>query len=59
MTTATGKAGHKPDLPLRHALATLVYRAAKTLRDAPADFSSFRPGKESARRARSSPICAT
>ena len=37
MTTPAG------DLPLRHALATLVYRAAKTLRDAPNDFSAFRP----------------
>ena len=35
------------DLPLRHVLATLVYRAAKVLRDAPADFSEFRPGAES------------
>lgn len=37
-------------LPLRHALATLAYRAAKPLRDAPADFSSFRaaPGSRSA-----------
>ena len=30
-------------LPLRHVVATLVYRAAKTLRDAPPDFSAFRP----------------
>ena len=35
------------DLPLRHAVATLAYRAAKVLRDAPADFSAFRPGSES------------
>ena len=35
------------DLPLRHVLATLVYRAAKVLRDAPAEFSAFRPGAES------------
>lgn len=41
MTAPTG------DLPLRHALATLVYRAAKTLREAPPDFSSFRPGESS------------
>jgi len=27
---------------LRHAVATLVYRGAKTLRDAPADFAVFR-----------------
>ena len=32
------------DLPLRHILATIVYRTAKTLRDAPPDFSAFRPG---------------
>jgi hypothetical protein len=31
-------------LPLRHALATLAYRAAKALRDAPEDFADFRPG---------------
>ncbi len=30
------------DLSLRHALATLAYRAAKVLRDAPAGFSDFR-----------------
>ena len=47
MTTAAEKAGHQPDLPLRHALATLVYRAAKTLRSAPPDFSSFRAGADS------------
>jgi len=47
MTTATGKVGDRTSLSLRHALATLVYRAAKTLRDAPADFSSFRPGEDS------------
>lgn len=35
------------DLPLRHVLATLVYRGAKTLRDVPAEFSAFRPGAES------------
>jgi hypothetical protein len=37
-------ARNKPNhaLPLRHALATLAYRAAKPLRDAPPDFSSFR-----------------
>jgi hypothetical protein len=32
---------------LRHALATLVYRAAKTLRDAPPGFSAFAPGPDS------------
>ncbi|HZZ28440.1 MAG TPA: hypothetical protein VFE46_10600 [Pirellulales bacterium] len=31
-------------LPLRHALATLAYRAAKTLRDAPPGFANFRAG---------------
>jgi len=30
------------DLPLRHAVATLAYRAAKALRRAPAEFSGFR-----------------
>ena len=29
---------------MRHVLATLAYRAAKTMRDAPASFASFRPG---------------
>jgi len=46
-TTATANQGHRTDLPLRHALATLVYRAAKVLRDAPPEFSEFRPGAES------------
>jgi hypothetical protein len=31
------------DLPLRHALATLAYRAAKVIRDAPPDFTAYRP----------------
>ena len=31
-----------PQLSLRHTLATLAYRAAKVLRDTPADFSDFR-----------------
>ncbi len=44
MTTATREGHHNTEVPLRHALVTLVYRAAKTLRDAPQDFSSFRPG---------------
>lgn len=37
-------------LPLRHAVATLAYRAAKPLRNTPADFSTFRaaPGSRSA-----------
>jgi hypothetical protein len=34
-------------ISLRHALATLAYRAAKTIREAPADFHSFRPGPNS------------
>ena len=33
-----------PQLSLRHVNATLGYRAAKALRDAPAEFSSFRIG---------------
>lgn len=45
MTTA--KAGYKRDLSLRHALATLAYRAAKVLRDAPPEFSSFRAAEGS------------
>ncbi len=40
-TTRTG------DLSLRHAVATLAYRAAKVLHSAPAEFSEFRPGKTS------------
>src|SRR5215470_17782291 len=31
------------EMILRHTLATLAYRAAKVLRGAPADFSSFTP----------------
>jgi hypothetical protein len=34
-------------LPLWHALATLAYRAAKPLRDAPVDFGSFRAAEGS------------
>jgi hypothetical protein len=41
------KAGENGDLSLRHAAATLAYRAAKALRDAPEEFSQFRPGKGS------------
>jgi hypothetical protein len=37
------KAMKNGDLFLRHAVATLAYRAAKVLRDAPAEFSGFRP----------------
>ena len=29
---------------LRHTVATMAYRAAKTLRDAPASFADFKPG---------------
>ena len=32
---------------LRHTVATLAYRAAKTMRGAPATFAGFRPGPES------------
>jgi len=35
------------ELPFRHTLATLAYRAAKALRDAPPAFGEFRPGKDS------------
>ncbi len=45
MTTAS--AGYKRDLSLRHAVATLAYRAAKVLRDAPPEFSSFRAAEGS------------
>lgn len=41
------KTGHNGDLSLRHAVATLAYRAAKAMRDAPPEFSSFRPGQGS------------
>ena len=41
MNTATDR-----DL-LRHALSTIAYRAAKVLRDPPADFGSFRIGPSS------------
>ncbi len=35
------------DLSLRHTLATLAYRAAKALRDAPVEFSEFRANEGS------------
>jgi hypothetical protein len=35
------------NLSLRHTVATLAYRAAKVLRDTPAEFSGFRPGTSS------------
>jgi len=41
------KAGQDADVSLRHAVATLAYRAAKPLRDAPAEFASFRAGQGS------------
>ncbi|HLK48607.1 MAG TPA: hypothetical protein VKT49_10765 [Bryobacteraceae bacterium] len=43
MNPAPSNARTQPELPLRHILATLVYRAAKVLRDAPPEFSGFRP----------------
>ncbi len=45
MTTI--KASRNGDLPLRHTVATLAYRAAKVLRRAPPDFSAFRAAKGS------------
>jgi hypothetical protein len=44
---AKAKTRHEKNLPLRHALATLAYRAAKALRNAPAGFLDFRPGESS------------
>jgi hypothetical protein len=39
-------AASDPDVPLlRHALATLAYRAGKALRDAPDGFGDFRPAE--------------
>jgi hypothetical protein len=35
-----------PRIMLRHLVATLAYRAAKVLRDAPADFGGFHAGAE-------------
>ena len=46
-TTATMKSPSDAQLPFRHTLATLAYRAAKALKEAPAGFSEFRPGKDS------------
>ena len=43
MKPASSETGYQPELPLRHILATLVYRGAKTLREAPPEFSAFRP----------------
>ncbi len=43
----TSRRDHPDAVPLRHALATLAYRAAKPLRDAPPDFSNFRAAPDS------------
>lgn len=43
MNPASSETGYQPELPLRHILATVVYRGAKALRDAPPDFHAFRP----------------
>jgi hypothetical protein len=43
----TTQARQKADLSLRHAVATLTYRAAKVLRDAPETFSGFSAGEGS------------
>ena len=42
----TGIAKSQNAFAFRHTLATLAYRAAKVLRDTPADFSSYRPAKD-------------
>lgn len=41
-TTSPGTMHETAELPLRHTLATLAYRAAKPLRGAPPEFSGFR-----------------
>jgi hypothetical protein len=46
MATST-KTSHSRDLALRHTLATLAYRGAKALKDAPPGFSSFRAARDS------------
>jgi len=48
MTTTTTKLQAESNLalPFRHTLATLAYRAAKTLRGAPEDFANFRPAPD-------------
>lgn len=43
----TPSSGARKDLPLRHALATLAYRASKAVRDAPVDFDVYRLGPDS------------
>src|SRR5215470_19110250 len=39
--------GHRAELPLRHAVATLSYRGGKVLKKAPEEFSEFRAGEGS------------
>jgi hypothetical protein len=46
-TDANSGAANAATAFLRHTLATLAYRAAKPLRDAPSDFGSFRVGPTS------------
>jgi hypothetical protein len=46
MTTSSSPRKRK-NLPLRHVLATLAYRASKAVREAPPDFSDFQPGEGS------------
>lgn len=43
----TSSPQYEKAVSLRHALATLAYRAAKVLRDVPAGFPDFRPGEGS------------
>ena len=43
-TTTKMKPEASTELPFRHTLATLAYRAAKPLRDVPDGFSKFSPG---------------
>jgi hypothetical protein len=43
----TSQVRHKKELSLRHAVATLSYRASKVIRNAPQGFKDFRPGKGS------------
>jgi hypothetical protein len=43
----TNQTRNEKNVSLRHALATLAYRAAKVLRDAPPGFADFRPGQTS------------
>jgi len=41
------KTADRRNLPLRHTVATLAYRAAKTIRGAPSDFGGYRPAPPS------------